>query len=96
MAQANLGSEFVALVDDGLGVRGAGFAGSSEDVGGELGEVGGRELVSRQGRVLRGSLALYTEFTPAKGDAGAYIRMRCSLAGAGESVGKESPASYSS
>jgi hypothetical protein len=41
VAEANLGGELVAFVDDRFGVSGAGLEGAGEDVGGELLEVGG-------------------------------------------------------
>jgi hypothetical protein len=44
--------ELVAFVEDGFGVGGAGADGAADDVGGELGEVGGGDGVSGQSVVL--------------------------------------------
>lgn len=49
VAETDLGGEFVALVDDGLGVGRSGFEGSGEDVGGELLQVGGGDDVGWNG-----------------------------------------------
>jgi hypothetical protein len=53
LAEADAGGELVALIDDGLGVRGAGLEGAGEDIGGEPFEVSGNQLFSRHRRSWR-------------------------------------------
>src|SRR6185437_12930593 len=55
LAEANLGGELVAFVEDGFGVSGAGLDSSADDVRGELEEVGGGEGFSGQSVSLGGT-----------------------------------------